>query len=337
MRRSRPFAALAATSRVVVVAGLLVTGGGPARAGTAPDLGERLDRCGELSVREDRLACFDALAAERRIDAAREVGVRAASRVHDRWDRDDAAAHGVFALLPHEANYLLPVTYNFRPNQRPFPRQLLDVQPVEAKFQLSFKLKLAERPFATPGDLWLTYTQKSFWQVYNGGQSAPFRETDYNPGLSYVVPTGLRLGDTALRAVAVTVDHQSNGRGAGLSRSWNRLAATAVLERGEFVGLVSAWATQGTDDNPDITDYLGHGRVLVGWRRGGHVLSLAVRNPFDVRHGRLGTEASWSFPLPFTGRVKGYVQYDYGYGESLLDYDAIGHRVGIGVALSDPL
>ena len=51
----------------------------------------------------------------------------------------------------------------------------------DAKFQISFKHRLTDRvlPFGTY--LFLTYTQKSFWDIYQ--ESSPFAETNYNPGL----------------------------------------------------------------------------------------------------------------------------------------------------------
>ena len=50
--------------------------------------------------------------------------------------------------------------------------------PDEAKFQISFKRRLFEYEWVP---LYLGYTQKSFWQVYDGPKSRPFRENNYNP------------------------------------------------------------------------------------------------------------------------------------------------------------
>jgi len=49
--------------------------------------------------------------------------------------------------------------------------------------------------------------------------------------------------------------------------------------------------------------------------------------------GKGALELSYSFPL--YGKLKGYLQYFNGYGQSLIDYNARANSFGIGVAISD--
>lgn len=44
-------------------------------------------------------------------------------------------------------------------------------------------------------------------------------------------------------------------------------------------------------------------------------------------------ELDWSFPL--AGQIKGFVQYFCGYGETLLDYNELDQRLGVGFLLAD--
>lgn len=64
---------------------------------------------------------------------------------------------------------------------------------VEAKFQLSFKVKLAQDILFGKSDLWLAYTQKSFWQIYNDEFSRPFRETNYEPEVILNFPAKFKV------------------------------------------------------------------------------------------------------------------------------------------------
>ncbi|MFR7812064.1 MAG: phospholipase A, partial [Butyricimonas faecihominis] len=58
----------------------------------------------------------------------------------------------------------------------------IDKHSSEAKFQISIRQRLTKSilPFKT--FLYLTYTQRSFWDIY--GKSSPFLDNNFNPGLS---------------------------------------------------------------------------------------------------------------------------------------------------------
>ena len=90
----------------------------------------------------------------------------------------------------------------------------------DAAFQISIRHRLTKSilPFNTFA--YLTYTQKSFWNIY--AESSPFRDTNYNPGLGlgkYLFHNNKLAG-----AVFLQLMHESNGRDGDESRSWNYLS-----------------------------------------------------------------------------------------------------------------
>jgi phospholipase A1 len=59
------------------------------------------------------------------------------------------------------------------------------------------------------------------------------------------------------------------------------------------------------------------------------------RNNLESGFDKGAVELSWSFPLWDYPFLKGYVQYFYGYGESLIDYNNRVNKIGLGISLSD--
>jgi phospholipase A1 len=80
----------------------------------------------------------------------------------------------------HRSNYALAFSYNFSPHQAPF-QEIIPAKTLtkpEVTFELSFKAKVWEDVLGKEIDLWIAYTQRSFWQLYDFDDSSPFRETD---------------------------------------------------------------------------------------------------------------------------------------------------------------
>jgi phospholipase A1 len=241
-----------------------------------------------------------------------------------------------FVLTPHKPNYVLPVTYNETPNNAPFdPVTDGELDNYEIKFQISVKFPIVDDPFGKQGSLQFAYTNLSFWQAYNRDSSSPFRETVHEPELFLVLENNWEFSGFKNRLIVLGINHQSNGQSDTSSRSWNRIYADFIFERGKYYLSFKPWIRVGEldeDDNPDIETYMGHGEFRAMYAGSKHKLSVMLRNNFhSPNYGAI--EIDWSFPM--SRRAKWFVQYFNGYGESLIDYNAPVNRLGIGIALTD--
>lgn len=243
-----------------------------------------------------------------------------------------------FVLTSHKPTYLLPISYNSRPNGAAVGEGSDDLDRIEMKFQISLKFTVWRHLFGGNGHLSLAYTQQAYWQAYNDDISSPFRETDHEPEAMLTFYTDFDALGMRNRMLVFGFVHQSNGRTEGASRSWNRLYANFVLERRNLVISFRPWyrlpEEAKDDDNPDIDDYLGHGDLTLAYENERNVYSLLFRNNLKTggdNHGAI--QLDWSFPLK--DRIKGYVQIFNGYGESLIDYNRSVSRLGLGIMLND--
>ncbi len=289
--------------------------------------------CATILDDGDRLACYDRLSGRPATDN------EAPSFLSRLWELDEESRRRTYAITPYRSSYILPYAYNETPNERPVREADpgLTVQKQEVKFQISFKTKLWQDVLGRDVDLWAGYTQLCFWQFYNFDQSAPFRETDYEPELLLNLRTDYPFLGFRGRHVNVGFNHQSNGRSEPLSRSWNRAVMNAGFERGGTVVVLGGWyripESETEDDNPGIERFMGYGQVDVTtfWR--GHRFALLLRNNLRGSGNKGAVQLDWSFPL--IRRMSGYVQYFNGYAESLLDYNASANRLGIGFMLRE--
>ncbi len=345
--------------------------GMPVPASALADAPLTLERCAAIGAATDRLICYDKLAGRAPAPAepvGQQVlptgGVPPAGRIEPSgalpadggapaepsflskfWELEPQDKRGIFNFVGYQPNYVLPIHATTRINRSPeSPTQTAVQQPAyrreEAKFQLSLRTKLLQDFGFAGADLWGAFTQQVMWQIYNGTDSKPFRNTDYQPELIYVVPTvpGLRKlpFEWQWRHTQLGLAHQSNGQADPLSRSWNRVYLGGGFERSPWVltARVNKRLNESlsSDNNPDLVAFRGRGEFQLGWSGGLHTLSLQYRSTLkDVKYGSLHLEWTYPFYNDQPNGLRWFVQAFSGYGETLTDYNFRQNSIGAGV------
>ncbi|NIF86371.1 phospholipase A [Comamonas sp. Tr-654] len=240
-------------------------------------------------------------------------------------------------------------------NQQPYSpsRGLATEQPYqkhEMRLQLSARTKIASGLLTGPtskgkDSLWFGYTQQSYWQLFNGDISRPFRTTDHEPEVFYVYPTDAQLPlGWRWRYSGIGIAHQSNGQSNPLSRSWNRWYLMTGAELGNRWQLhLKAWQRMKEsaleDDNPHIQDYIGRGEVKLGWNvNDQNYLGLTARGSLGQGKGSGRIEWLRTLGEGWNGgksNLRLHVQLFSGYGDSLVDYNNKRTVLSVGLSLLD--
>jgi phospholipase A1 len=207
----------------------------------------------------------------------------------------------------------------------------------EAKYQISFKIPLLTGIFDDRTTFWFGYTQQSYWQVYNTKESAPFRETNYEPEIFFRQRLDWKVGPGTLSGVSIGLNHQSNGQSDPRSRSWNRIKGGLAYSYDRWLFMANPWyrlpESSSDDDNSDIEKYLGYGSYHAVYKlTEDRTFSLKLLNNMRSTN-RTSVEFGYSFPMGDT--LKGFFQYYSGYGESLIDYNERIERFGVGTMLNN--
>lgn len=324
---------------------------------------QSLDACRSLKADSERLACYDALATnannstgptlppsealsptpvETAAGSLKAPGDEPISLLGQAWELDAGQRGHILRIRPYKPVYVLPWFHTTSTNTTPtspaagHTGTATDLSSTEAKFQFSLKTKLLEDVFGSNGDLWFGYTQTSRWQVYHGGTSRPFRETNHEPEAMLLWRTDYQLGGWRGRYLSLGVNHQSNGRALPLSRSWNRVMAAVALENDGWTLTVRPWwripESTNNDDNPDISNYLGRADLLLVKRWGDRQFSALLRHSLrsgENSHGAV--QLDYAFPI--AGSLRGHLQWFSGYGESMIDYNHRANYYGVGLSL----
>jgi outer membrane phospholipase A len=223
----------------------------------------------------------------------------------------------------------------------------------QVKFQFSIKYDLW--PNRGHHTVYLAYTQKSLWDLYD--RSAPFRESNYAPELFYAhyhpEMHGQPSSGCGPFSEQLGFEHESNGEQGEVSRAWNRIfgEVAAACHGQPLYGMLSlrAWYPFLVEENATIASTQGYGELRV---TGGideealnmnGVLSVALRKGASraLAKGSVVVDARWR---PTYQRLLGkawklapflWFQFFAGYGETLGTYDRSTTSARLGIGFTD--
>lgn len=206
----------------------------------------------------------------------------------------------------------------------------------DVKFQISLAIRLTNAVLPWKTYLYLFYTQKTFWNVFEN--SLPMRDMNFNPGLGWCKPffsKGRYLGKMTL-----ILEHESNGKDGDASRSWNKisLAGSAVVNDWLMVHAKYWIPIVDSGNNRDILRYSGifqYGFTLSSrdkrWQGG---VTLIKRAGKFFNYNTI-LEASWR--VSKKANLNLFAQYYNGYGENMLDYNQFHSRLRVGLVFKPTL
>lgn len=212
------------------------------------------------------------------------------------------------------------------PLNRPVNNSTADVL-----FQISIRQRLTRSRLPFNTFLYLTYTQKSFWNIY--AESAPFRDTNYNPSIGigkYIIHNNVLKG-----SVFMQIEHESNGRDGKDSRSWNRISLSSkylfnmqlTLDAKIWIPIVDG------KENEDLTDYRGIGTLAANYmtknRKWWITAELNPRKGF----GNINTTLTAAFKVSKNANQYLYARFYNGKGEGLLDYKRYEMNIRVGFCI----
>lgn len=215
------------------------------------------------------------------------------------------------------------------------------------EFQLSLKYKV----FAFKDDwdplthLYFAYTQTSFWNAFSKNPS--FFDTSYKPSMFLYYPDVFQKGFFQLDLQG-GIEHESNGRGGDLERSFNTIylqpkATFDLPYHFQFSLQPRAWFYYRVgDNNADIADYHGYADLIsaLTWLdpKSGEKIQVSNKILMGDDGSHVGLLSDLRFNLVGVPVLRRFnptiqIQYFYGYGQNLLEYNVTSHALRAGLCL----
>ncbi len=202
----------------------------------------------------------------------------------------------------------------------------------DVKFQISFQQRLTKSVLPWNTYLYLFYTQKAMWNVFE--RSLPFHDLNFNPGIGisrYIIMKNRLIGKATMM-----IEHESNGRDGTASRSWNKISwageayiSPVLMAHAKFwIPIIDG------QYNRDILKYMGI------YQTGFQAKSLDDKWVLDMtlvkRQGwnlNFNTIIQLGYRINHNSNQFLMLQYYNGYGECMLDYNQYHSRIRIGLLI----
>lgn len=201
----------------------------------------------------------------------------------------------------------------------------------DVKFQLSIAQRLTKSKLPFDTYLFIQYTQKAFWNVFE--KSLPMRDLNFNPGIGLghlIVHHNKFIGKGYLM-----LEHESNGRDSTASRSWNRVTlAVAVLLTKNWEAQFKTWIPIVDGKyNKDLLKYNGIFQVAGNFRTDNRRFNCGVILTKRKTWWSFNTQIELSYKFNNNENQYFFLQYYNGYGENLLEYNKFKSMLRIGFVI----
>ncbi len=210
----------------------------------------------------------------------------------------------------------------------------INVDNADVKYQISFRQRLTNSylPFNT--FVFISYTQKSFWNIYK--KSSPFRDTNFNPGIGF----GRYLisdDNNYMGSVFLQLEHESNGKDSLNSRSWDFASLSGKYYFNDRLFLrAKVWlplVLLMDDTNTDLLTYKGYGNFSVDYRTKNERWWFNAN--ITPRRNVITMNTTLSAAFQVSKKFNQYLFFELynGRGDSLLEYKNYDLKLRVGMCI----
>jgi len=201
----------------------------------------------------------------------------------------------------------------------------------DVKFQISVMQRLTKSKLPFDTYLFVQYTQKAFWNVFEN--SLPMRDLNFNPGIGLghlIIHRNKYIGKGYLM-----VEHESNGKDSIDSRSWNKItfAVAVVLDKNWDLQFKTWIPIVDGRNNQNILKYNGIFQLATNLRTNNERFNIGFIFTKRKTWTSFNSQVELSYKFNKNENQFFFLQYYNGYGENLLEYNKFKSMLRIGFVI----